>query len=73
MQRKSGLYNILFRRLIEVRESCKKEIIPFPELFEKICRNFSITKQEAWEVLFLLNDLELIQIIAGHGIKILTT
>jgi hypothetical protein len=65
-----GLYSILFRRLDEIKKQCRKEIIPFPHLFEKLCRNFSITKKECWDVLFLLRDVGLIEIVAGHGVKI---
>ena len=66
---RNGLYLILFRRLEEVRKKCHKDIIPFPLIFEKLCRNFSITKRECWEILFLLKEFGLIEIIKGHGIK----
>ena len=46
-------------------------IIPFPKIFEKMCRSFSITKQECWEVLFLLRDTGFIEINNKQGIKIL--
>ena len=67
-----GLYNILFKRLETLRENTpsKADIIRFPDLFEKLCRNFSITKEQCWDVLFLLRDVGLIEIIAGHGVKL---
>lgn len=68
---KKGLYSIFLRRLQEAKESSRKEIIPFPVIFEKLCRNFSIAKQECWDILFLLRDVELIEIVPYHGIKIL--
>lgn len=64
-----GLYSLFLKRLCEIKT--KKEIIPFPLVFEKICTNFSIPKEECWEILFLFRDIGFIEIHAGHGIKIL--
>ena len=66
-----GLYGKFLQRLGEVNEQCKKEILPFPHIFEKLCRNFSIRKKECWEILFLLRDVGFIEIVPFHGIKIL--
>ena len=66
----TGLYGILFQRLGELRKQHHKEIISFPHLFEKLCRNFSISKKQCWELLFLLREFGLIEIVKGHGIKI---
>jgi len=57
-------------RLREAQESCKKEIIPFPIVFEKLCRNFSLTKQQCWQILFILRDFGFVEVICGHGVKI---
>lgn len=64
-----GLYSLFLKRLCEIKT--KKEIIPFPLVFEKICTNFSMPKEECWEILFLFRDIGFIEIHAGHGIKIL--
>lgn len=63
-----GLYNLAFRRI----EECQKhrEVIPFPEIFEKLCRAFSIKKNEAWEILFILRDFGMIKIVPYHGVII---
>ena len=66
-----GLYGKFVVRLNEVNKTCKKEIIPFPKIFEKLCRAFSITKKECWEILFLLRDVGLIEIVPFHGIKLI--
>lgn len=66
----TGLYGILFQRLEELRKQYHREIIAFPHLFEKICRNFSINKKQAWEILFLLKEFQLIEIVRGHGVRI---
>lgn len=68
--RREGLYSILIRRLKELKVSTKKEIIPFSDVFGKLCRNFSISKKECWDILFLLRDVEIIEIVPFHGIKI---
>ena len=67
---KPGLYGIFFRRLKEMRESSNSEIIRFPSVFKKLCRNFSISKEECWFVLFTLREFGLIEIVPYHGIKI---
>lgn len=64
-----GLYLIVLQRIW----SCKKEnenLIKFPVLFSKLCTSLQITKQQAWEILYLFNDLGFIKIICGHGVKI---
>ncbi|MBS3074884.1 hypothetical protein J4429_00335 [Candidatus Pacearchaeota archaeon] len=65
-----GLYNLLFRRLDELQRQSKKEIIPFPMVFVKLCSNFSIKKNECWELLFLIRDMGIIEIIPHHGIRL---
>ena len=64
-----GLYSLFLKRMCEIKT--KKKIIPFPMIFEKICRSFSMTKEECWEILFLFRDTGFIDIHEGHGIKIL--
>ena len=66
-----GLYGILFKRLIELKNSSKTEIIPFPSVFQKLCSSFSIPKQECWNLLFMLRDMNFIEIVPFHGIKII--
>ena len=69
-QGRRGLYSILFRRLQELKQSSKKEIISFSDVFEKLCRNFSISKKECWEVLFIIREVGFIEIVPFHGIKV---
>jgi len=64
-----GLYSLALERIKEC-ERVKKQIISFPEIFEKLCRGFSITKKEAWELLFILRDFDLIEIKKFHGVVI---
>jgi len=76
MQEKDNIcfiYNIFIRRLKKLREDCgKKEIIPFPRIFERLCLLFSINKEECWNILFSLRDTGFIQIVPYHGIKIIS-
>lgn len=69
-----GLHGKFMERLKEAEEkikpNSKKIYVPFPVIFEKVCRAFSITKQEAWTVLFTLQDFGCIEVIRGHGIKL---
>lgn len=45
-------------------------IIPFPEVFARICPVFCIHKEEAWAVLRAMADKGLIEIVPFHGIRI---
>tara|TARA_Y100000310_G_scaffold200877_1_gene200944 strand:+ start:3075 stop:3332 length:258 start_codon:yes stop_codon:yes gene_type:complete len=69
-----GLYTKLLLRLKEAEEEIKgcskQDYIPFPVVFEKLCRNFCITKAECWECLFILNEFNLIEIVKFRGIKL---
>lgn len=60
----------LLERLSELKQSSDSEIIKFPLVFMKLCRNFSITKEECWSILFSLRDSDIIEIVPYHGIKI---
>jgi len=71
MHHRTGLYSLLIQRLEELHNDVKKEIIPFPLVFSKICRNFSLSKQQGWDILFLLRDVGLIEIVPYHGIKLI--
>ena len=43
-----------------------REVIFSPNIFNKLCTSYSITKLEAWELLFILRDLNFIEIIPFH-------
>lgn len=64
-----GLYGLALQRLKECRTS--REVIRFPEVFSKLCRGFSINKEKCWELLFLFRDIGMIDIVCGHGIRVL--
>jgi len=67
---KEGLYSIFLNRLEEVKTKCRKEIIPFPHLFQKLCSNFSLTKVQCWDILFMLKEVGAIEIVPYHGVKL---
>jgi len=69
VRRRSGLYSIFLQRLANAKQS-KDGLVEFPDAFEKLCRNFSITKAQCWEVLLLLNDLGVVEIVPGHGVRL---
>lgn len=64
-----GLYQIFLKRIYELKDP-NSEIIPFPKVFSSCCVKFSLKKEQAWEVLFLLHDIGFITIINGHGLKL---
>lgn len=64
-------FYVLALERIEECEKFKGQIIPFPQIFGKICRGFSIKKKEAWKLLFILRDeLKFIEIVPFHGVRI---
>ena len=63
-----GLYNLAYKRIEECKNS--KDIIPFPKVFQKLCRSFSISKTEAWELLYIMRDFDLIKIVPYHGVSL---
>ena len=63
-----GLYSLFLKRLCEIKP--KKEIIPYELVFSKICRSFSITKDECRLTLMFFAEMHFIEI-HKKGIKIL--
>ena len=68
--RTSGLYNLALKRIEELGSLNKGEIIRFPKIHEKICRSFSITKKESFEILCILREFDKIKIVPYHGVVI---
>jgi hypothetical protein len=66
---KEGLYLTFFNRLKKLQTD--SDIIRFPQVFEKLCSSFQITKRQCWEVLFMFRDFGFIEIVKGQGIKII--
>jgi hypothetical protein len=64
-----GFYLLILKR-IEFCKDKNEDTICFPRIFSKLCASLQITKHQAWELLYLFQDLGLIQIICGHGIKL---
>jgi hypothetical protein len=69
--KRTGMYSLMLNRLSQLEKSGNSKIIRFPTIFENICRNFSISKQHCWELLFLLSEFGLIEIVPFQGVRIL--
>jgi hypothetical protein len=69
-ERTSGLYTLALDRIKELGSLNKNEIIRFPKIFSKLCRSFSIKKDEVWEILFILREFGKIKIVPFHGVII---
>ena len=65
-ERGFGLYGLALERLKECEDH--RQIIPFPKLFEKLCRSFQIKKKQTWEILFILRDLGFLKIVPTKGV-----
>lgn len=61
-------------RLEEIKRdvplASKREYIPFPLVFEKICRCFSMKKSDVWTVLIDFKKKNYLEIVRFHGIKL---
>lgn len=68
----TGLYALVFRRIkeLEKHSNFKSRIIRFPVVFKKLCASLQITKEQAWELLFLFKDLGFLEIVPYQGIRI---
>lgn len=55
---------------LETPGNSKKSYIPYDAVFKKICRCFSITKNQAFEILFFLREFGLIDIVGYRGIRL---
>jgi hypothetical protein len=68
--RQNGLQTILDKRLEKIQLESKRAIIPFSFVFHRLCSAFCITKKECWDLLFYLQDREVIEIVPFHGVRI---
>jgi predicted nuclease with TOPRIM domain len=68
----TGLYELVLNRIreLEDKSNLKSNIIRFPDVFRKLCASFQITKEQAWELLFLFGDLGLLEIVPYQGIRL---
>jgi hypothetical protein len=68
-----GLYGKFFERLKELEKEVRglpyDGFIPYSYVYEKLCRNYSIKKQELKEVLLFLRDMGIVEI-SQVGIKL---
>lgn len=64
----------LLTRLKEVEENIlpcsKKDFLPIAYVYQKICKNFSITREEARQVLYELKQSGYIEFFRFRGIKL---
>lgn len=63
-------YGLFLARLDELKQTLKKEVLPFSDVYEKLCRNFSISKQLCRKILNKLAMDGYIEYVNSHGIKI---
>ena len=71
MKNEISIENLVLKRLNEIDSRRQKgKIIPFPEVFARICPIFCIPKKEAWEVLKSMKKMGLVEIVPYHGVRI---
>ena len=68
--RQQGVNAILLRRLAELQRESVGDVVLFNLVFHRLCSWFSIKKTECWDLLYYLQDNELIEIAPYRGIKI---
>ena len=69
-----GLYKKLLIRIFEAWQSIppnsNKNYLGFKELSLKICRNFSLSKNEVLDLIRILEEFEYIDVIKTKGIRL---
>lgn len=63
-------YGLFLARLDELKESLKTDILPYPQVYEKLCRNFSISKQLCKRILHKLSMHGYIEFVNSKGIRL---
>ncbi len=63
-------YGLWIARLDELRKSLGRELMPFPDVFEKLCRNFQISKDICKKFIHKLWEEGYIETSPCHGIKL---
>lgn len=69
MENEISIEVLVLKRLRELYFK-KGRVIPFPDVFARICPIFCIPKEEAWAVLRSMEDKGLIEIVPYHGVRI---
>jgi hypothetical protein len=71
---RAGLYTRFLIRMFETWKSVpgnsKKDYLTFQQFTQSLCRSFSITKQEAFDILRLFHELSLVELIKFGKIKL---
>lgn len=57
-------------RKLEENTRSKNNIISFPNVFERLCTKFSMTKAKMWNCLFFLREFGLVEVVRGRGIRL---
>lgn len=69
MENEISIEVLVLKRLREL--SFKRgRIIPFPDVFARVCPIFCVPKEEAWAVLRSMEEKGLIEIVPYHGVRI---
>lgn len=63
-------YGLWLARLDELRKDLGKELMPFPDIDLKLCRNFQLKQQLVRKFLHILWQEGYIEISCCHGVKI---
>lgn len=63
-----SLNDLAIKRLAECKN--KNGIIAFPNVWEKLCRSFSIKKEDCWKLLRYFRDIGKIEIVPYRGVRI---
>jgi hypothetical protein len=61
---------VAFYERLQGLPTTRSGIIRFPEVFMSLCSKYRMKKRLCWKVLFLMRDMRLIEVVAGHGVKI---
>lgn len=72
-----GRHGLYFKTLVLLKDAeneipplSRKSFLPYKKVYQKLCRAFSMPDYEILEVLYLLEEMELISFVKFKGIKL---
>ena len=63
-------FGLWLARLDELRKSLKKELMPFPTVRSKLCKNFGLRWNIVKKYLHIMWESGMIEVSSCHGVKI---
>ena len=70
MKADNFLCRVVLQKFQRLNKIYGKGILRFPIIFEELCRSLQIKKEDAWELLFILQNKGVIKIVPYQGVVV---